>query len=326
MEGEIRIWKRIFAGVNTNSKFQYRMKTKLFYAIGLITLMACSTKKENVIDLAAYQNEINAWHADRVEHELKGKNGWLNLAGLYWLNEGFNTFGSDPANDVVFPEGLIDANAGTFVVQQGKVTMEVNKGVSIFIDSIVVTSEVIHIPDSAFYPVLSHGSLQWLIIDRSGKLGVRLRDLESEAVKNFKGVERYPIDPAWRVEATFEKYEPIRHIDITNILGQTYQSKCPGALVFTINDVEYRLDAVDDGTEGEYYILYGDKTNEHETYPSGRYMYVKYPDENGKVIVDFNKGYNPPCAFTSFATCPLAPAQNLLDLSITAGEKNFGRH
>lgn len=291
-----------------------------------ILIISCSPQKENTIDLIAYENEINAWHANRVATQLVGDNGWLNLAGLYWLKEGFNTFGSDPANDVVFPEGKMVPNAGTFVVQQGKVTMEVNEGVEIMKDSIAVNHEVIHIPDSSFYPVMSYGTLEWLVIDRSGKLGVRVRDLESEAVKNFTGVERYPIDPKWRVEATFEKYEPIKHIPITNIIGQTYQSPCPGALVFTIDGVEYRLDAIDDGTEGEYYILFGDKTNETETYPSGRYMYVKYPDGDGKVIVDFNKSYNPPCAFTEFATCPLPPKQNGLDLTITAGEKNFGHH
>lgn len=291
-----------------------------------ILIISCSPKKENTIDLIAYENEVNAWHANRVATQLVGDNGWLNLAGLYWLKEGFNTFGSDPANDVVFPEGKMVPNAGTFVVQQGKVTMEVNEGVEIMKDSIAVNHEVIHIPDSSFYPVMSYGTLEWLVIDRSGKLGVRVRDLESEAVKNFTGVERYPIDPKWRVEAKWEKYEPLKHIAITNILGQTYQSPCPGALVFTIDGVEYRLDAIDDGTEGEYYILFGDKTNETETYPSGRYMYVKYPDGDGKVIVDFNKSYNPPCAFTEFATCPLPPKQNGLDLTITAGEKNFGHH
>ncbi|MFZ1809081.1 MAG: DUF1684 domain-containing protein [Cyclobacteriaceae bacterium] len=299
---------------------------KYFFLSILILIISCSPKKETVIDVAAYENEVNAWHADRVEKQLVGDNGWLNLAGLYWLNEGFNTFGSDPSNDVVFPEGKMAPNAGTFVVQQGKVTMEVNEGVEILKDSISVNHEVIHIPDSSFYPVMSYGTLEWLVIDRSGKLGVRLRDLDSEAVKDFTGVERYPIDPKWRVEATFEKYDPIRYIDITNILGQTYQSPCPGALVFTIDGEEYRLDAIDDGTEGEYYILFGDKTNETETYPSGRYMYVKHPDEEGKVIVDFNKGYNPPCAFTEFATCPLPPKQNGLTLTITAGEKNFGHH
>lgn len=291
-----------------------------------VLILSCSPQKENTIDRVTYENEINAWHANRVATQLVGDNGWLNLAGLYWLKEGFNTFGSDPSNDVVFPEGKMVSNAGTFVVQQGKVIMEVNEGVEIMKDSIAVNHEVIHIPDSSFYPVMSYGTLEWLVIDRSGKLGVRVRDLESEAVKNFTGVERYPIDPKWRVEAKWEKYEPLKHIAITNILGQTYQSPCPGALVFTIDGVEYRLDAIDDGTEGEYYILFGDKTNETETYPSGRYMYVKYPDGDGKVIVDFNKSYNPPCAFTEFATCPLPPKQNGLDLTITAGEKNFGHH
>ncbi len=302
------------------------MKNRTLSIISLIVLVACTQEKKSTIDLESYENEVNAWHADRVEKQLVGERGWLNLAGLFWLNEGFNTFGSDPSNDVVFPEGTIAANAGTFIVQQGTVTMQVSEGVKISKDSVEVTHEVIHFPDSAYYPQFSNGRLQWFIIDRSGKLGVRLRDLESEAVKQFKGVDRYAIDPHWRVEAIFEKYDPIRQIDITNILGQTYQSPCPGALVFSIDGVEYRLDAIDDGTAGEYYILFGDNTNKYETYPSGRYMYVKHPDDDGKVIVDFNKSYNPPCAFTEFATCPLPPKQNVLDLTIKAGEKNFGKH
>jgi uncharacterized protein (DUF1684 family) len=157
-------------------------------------------------------------------------------------------------------------------------------------------------------------------------LGVRVRDLESAAVANFNGVDRYDVDPVWNVEASFEKYEPIKQISITNILGQTYTQPCPGALVFKIKDTTYRLDAIEDGTPGEYFIIFGDKTNEHETYPSGRYMYVKKEDENKKVVVDFNKSYNPPCAFTEFATCPLPPKQNVLNVAITAGEKNFGIH
>ncbi|HEY5692040.1 MAG TPA: DUF1684 domain-containing protein [Cyclobacteriaceae bacterium] len=290
----------------------------------LILAVACRSNTENKMDWATYQNEMETWHANR-EESLKSENGWLNLAGLYWLNEGFNTFGSAPTNDVVFPEGKMEANAGTFVVQNGKVTIEVAKGVEIRMDSLAITKEVIHYPDSSFYPVLSQGSLRWLIIDRSGKLGVRLRDVESETVANFQGIDRYPVDIDWRLEATFEKYDPIRQIDITNILGQTYQQPGPGALVFTIDGNEYRLDVIDEGGE-EYFVIFGDKTNEHETYPSGRYMYVNQPDAEGKIVVDFNKAYNPPCAFTDYATCPLPPRQNLLDVAITAGEKNFGKH
>lgn len=301
------------------------MRTTIFHLGILFLMVTCNSKKEGTIDLVSYKNEIEAWHAKRVENDLKGDRGWLNLAGLYWLNEGFNTFGSAPTNDVVFPEGKIDANAGTFLVQQGKVIMNVSKGVEIFKDSIAVSSEVIHFPDSSYYPQLSHGSLQWLIIDRSGKLGVRLRDLASEAVANFTGVDRYPVALDWRLKASFIKYEPVKQIDITNILGQTYQQPCPGALVFKIDGNEYRLDVIDEGGD-EYFVIFGDKTNEHDTYPSGRYMYVQQPDADGNVIVDFNKTYNPPCAFTAYATCPLPPKQNLLDVAIEAGEKNFGKH
>lgn len=300
------------------------MKGIKFGLVVMLILGACKTKQESIIDLVAYQQEVDDWHANR-EESLKSENGWLNLAGLYWLNEGFNTFGSAPTNDVVFPEGKMEANAGTFVVQNGKVTIEVAKGVEIRMDSLPITKEVIHYPDSSFQPVLSYGSLRWLIIDRSGKLGVRLRDVESEAVANFQGVDRYPVDIDWRLEATFEKYDPIRQIDITNILGQTYQQPCPGALVFTIDGNEYRLDVIDEGGD-DYFVIFGDKTNEHETYPSGRYMYVNQPDAEGKVIVDFNKAYNPPCAFSDYATCPLPPRQNLLDVAIRAGEKNYGKH
>lgn len=300
------------------------MKNNVGYLIVLTLLTSCTASNDNKIDQVAYQEEIDNWHASREEN-LKSEDGWLNLAGLYWLNEGFNTFGSAPTNDVVFPEGKIAANAGTFVVQNGRVTIEVAKGVEIMMDSLAITKEIIHIPDSSFYPVLSNGSLRWLIINRSGKLGVRLRDLESEAVANFHGVDRYPVDISWRLEATFEKYDPIRQIDITNILGQTYQQPCPGELVFTIDGKEYRLDAIDEGGD-DYFIIFGDQTNEHETYPSGRYMYVDQPDANGKVMVDFNKAYNPPCAFSNYATCPLPPRQNLLDVAIRAGEKNYGKH
>jgi hypothetical protein len=132
----------------------------------VLILTSCVSRKESTIDLVSYQNEVNTWHAQRVKNDLKGKNGWLNLAGLFWLNEGFNTFGSATTNDIVFPEGKMEANAGTFIVQQGTVTMEVAKGVKITVDSMEAASNVIHIPDSAFYPVSSYGTLRWVIIDR----------------------------------------------------------------------------------------------------------------------------------------------------------------
>lgn len=291
----------------------------------MILALGCNSQKKSNIDENAYLKEIEVWHEARVSNDLKGPNGWLNLAGLYWLKEGFNTFGSGQDNDLVFPETKIDENAGTFFVQQGKVTMELNPGVTATVEGQPVSKLVIYKMDSSFHPVINHDSLQWFVIRRDNQLGIRLRDLNSEAVTSFAGVERYPVDLNWRIEGEWEAAPAGKTIEITNILGQTYPQPSPGTLVFSVEGKTYRLDAIDEGGD-EYFIIYADPTNEHDTYPSGRYMYVKKPDAEGKVVVDFNKGYNPPCAFTAFATCPLPPKQNWIDVPITAGEKNYGKH
>jgi len=300
------------------------MKINLAVTVIVVLIWSCSTKKDGHLDPAEYKKEIDAWHAQRVEVDLKGDHGWLNLAGLFWLKEGFNTFGSDSSNDLIFPMNRIAANAGTFVLQQGKVTLQAEPGVKVKQDTVDV-SELLVFESGMRPPILLHGALEWTVIERNGKYGVRLRDLESEAVTHFTGVDRFPVDPSWRIEGHFEKYEDSRSIEVTNVLGQTYTQPCPGSLVFEIEGKEFRLDAIDEGSD-DYFIIFGDRTNERETYPSGRYMYVSPPDEQGNVVIDFNKSYNPPCAFTEFATCPLPPKQNVLDVAILAGEKNYGDH
>ena len=300
------------------------MKINLAVTVIVVLIWSCSTKKDGHLDSVEYKKEIDAWHAQRVEVDLKGDHGWLNLAGLFWLKEGFNTFGSDSSNELIFPINRIAANTGTFVLQQGKVTIQVEPGVKVTQDTVDV-SELLVFECGMRPPVLRHGALEWTVIERNGKYGVRLRDLESEAVKHFTGVNRFPVDPSWRIEGHFEKYEDSRSIEVTNVLGQTYSQPCPGALVFEIEGKEFRLDAIDEGGD-DYFIIFGDRTNATETYPSGRYMYVSPPDERGTVIIDFNKSYNPPCAFTEYATCPLPPRQNVLDVSVLAGEKNYENH
>ncbi|MDL5045741.1 DUF1684 domain-containing protein [Oscillatoria amoena NRMC-F 0135] len=116
-----------------------------------------------------------------------------------------------------------------------------------------------------------------------------------------------------------------RTIEITNVLGQTLQQRSVGTLLFSWKGEQYSIDAIDEGND-EFFIIFGDETNTRETYGAGRYLYVALPEEGDKVIIDFNKAYNPPCAFTEFATCPLPPKQNLLPFSVTAGEKNYGDH
>jgi uncharacterized protein len=285
---------------------------------------SCSRIKEApkvVFDSVNYKLEIDTWRKNRVE-ELRAEDGWLNLAGLFWLKEGINSLGSSDDNDVRFPTGKLPARAGYFLVSQGSVSISVLPKINITQGGKSISNGIIYSPDSTSNPTLEYGTLRWFIIQRDKAVGIRLRDLESEGVQKFKGIVNYPTDPAWRVEAKVEKSTEPKMIDITNVLGQTTPQSSPGTLVFMIDDKEYRLDALDGGKD-ELFIIFGDDTNASETYPSGRYVYVKRPDSESKTILDFNKAYNPPCAFTAFATCPLPPKQNVLSLSVTAGEKEY---
>lgn len=290
--------------------------------VSATALLSCAPKQggESALNRAAYALEIDAWHAKRVE-ELKGPNGWLNLVGLYWLKEGINTFGSGDANTIVFPTSRIAKQAGFFQLKDGMVTLEAAKDADITCNGSPVKHMVVFHPDSSRQPKLEHGTLQWFVIKRDNRYGIRLRDFESPAIKGFTDIQRFAVDPSWRLEADFVA-TPGRTIPITNVLGQTTPTKAPGTLVFTIGGKEYKLDAIDEGGD-ELFIIVGDATNTKETYGAGRYLYVNPPDKNGKVIIDFNKCYNPPCAFTDFATCPLPPKQNVLPVRITAGEKNY---
>ncbi len=296
--------------------------TKFCLAI-LLFITACSPGKRTgpPIDLVAYKADIETWHASRVE-ELKGPNGYLNLAGLYWLNDGINTVGSDPSNTVVFPEGKVPDRMGYFLLKDQMVMFESAPDVTVTNAGSAVRRLIAFHPDSTKAPAMEFGTLQWFVIKRDNKFGVRLRDFENSALTEFKGIDRYAVDPAWRLEADFTTPDSTRRIPITNVLGQTTLQESPGILSFTINDRVYTLDALDEGGD-DYFMIFGDPTNARETYGAGRYLYVKKPGPDGKTIIDFNKAYNPPCAFTAFATCPLPPKQNVLDVEVTAGEKNY---
>jgi uncharacterized protein (DUF1684 family) len=293
----------------------------------VIVLVSCTSKQE---DISADQHNalIDEWHVKRVE-SLKSPNGWLNLAGLFWLKEGINTFGAAETNDIVFPGGKIADQAGYFMLRNGMVTLEVQGESVINVKGEPVEKLVAWHPDStsSAAPRMMHGSLLWFVIKRDDQYGIRLRDLEGEGVSQFHGIERYPVDLKWRLKARVEKAEPGKTIDITNVLGQTTANPHMGTLVFSIDGNEYRLDAIKESGP-ELFVIFGDPTNAQETYPSGRYIYVAPADESGMTILDFNKSQNPPCAFTAFATCPLPPRQNVLPVAITAGEKNYdaGHH
>jgi len=291
----------------------------------LLVILACSSLNTRIQaqTTVAYQQEIESWHTKRIQN-LKAANGWLNLVGLYWLDEGENSFGSGLNNKLVFPQGNIPEEAGIFVRSGTTVKLIVLNNAAIKVNDKPVTEAVIFDKDSIRAPVVSYGSLRWTIIRRDDKIGIRLRDLESPQATDFKDIDRYAVDTTWKIPATLQAEEAPRTIAIKNILGQTNQQKTPGKLVFSIHNKQYTLDALEEGDE--LFIIFADETSGKTTYPSGRFLSVKKPAADGSTIIDFNKAYNPPCAFTDYATCPLPPRQNVLPVAITAGEKNYGHH
>ena len=269
---------------------------------------------------AKYISEIQEWHSKRIEN-LKKENGWLNLVGLYWLKQGENKFGTDKTNDIVFPEGKAPSFIGSLFLKDSIVTIKVNEGVEVKSNGERVNSLELRNDTQRGVTVLELGSLRWFIIKRGEKYGVRLRDLDSELLKTFQGVETFPINSDWKFEAKLETYNPPKKVEVPNVLDMVDTAVVSAALTFEKDGVVYKLDPLDEGKQ--YFIIFADETSDSETYGAGRFLSVDKADSTGKIYIDFNKAYNPPCAFTKFATCPLPPKQNHLKLKITAGEKAF---
>lgn len=263
------------------------------------------------------QQEFNTWHKQRIQ-DLKAEDGWLNLVGLLWIEEGANNFGSAADNRLVFPKGSIPAHAGYFERHGDSVYLTAHNKVPVTVNG-KPASHTLLFPADSVAPVAAYRSLRWTIIKRGERIGIRLRDLNSPAVKNFHDIPSYRYSETWRINARLQTENVPATIPITNVLGQTSDLKVAGRLQFRINNTDYSLDALEEGDE--LFIIFGDATNKSDTYPSGRFLYAKKPAADGTVLLDFNKAFNPPCAFTPFATCPLPPKQNRLAVAVTAGEK-----
>jgi uncharacterized protein (DUF1684 family) len=274
-------------------------------------------------DQAAHKNEIQKWQSQRLA-SLTKEDGWLTLVGLFWLDKDENKFGSDPKNPIVLPKDKAPGVAGSISLQKGQVLLTVRPGAEMTADNKPVTTlELKADTDDNGPTILKLNSLLINVIKRGDRVGVRVKDTESRTRREFKGLEYYPIDPRWRIEARFEPYQPAKAIPITNVLGMTDDEASPGALAFDVDGKTYRIDPILEKGETDWFVMIADETTGKETYGAGRYLYVSPPDATGKVVIDFNKTYSPPCAFTNFATCPLPPRQNHLPFRVDAGEKKY---
>jgi uncharacterized protein (DUF1684 family) len=290
-------------------------KRRLGVLLAIVLVLLSSAKAQT-----DYITAIEKWRSER-EAKLKEDTGWLTVAGLFWLKEGINTVGAGENFDVQLTDNFKRGKFGTIDFKGGKAILQVAKGVEAQSDGKSV-STIDLVSDEQGKPTeIRTGTQTFFLIKREARFGIRLKDSQSEARRNFKGLHWFPIDETYKVTARLEAFPESKEIAVPNVLGGNSKMKSPGMLKFSFKGKECSLQPVfeDDGT---LFIIFSDRSSRNETYKSGRFLYADKPT-NREVILDFNKAENPPCAFTPFATCPLPPPGNSLDLEIKAGEKRY---
>jgi len=270
------------------------------------------------LDKAAYRDEVVQWR-DKAEQRLRADNGWLTLAGRFVMKMGENRFGTAPDNDIVFPAETGPAHIGTLFVEPGKITLRTGAGLTMYADGRPFTERQMRTDvEAPQRDWVTLGRLAMHVIERNGNYVLRLADNQSAVRGQFPGRVWYEVSTVYRVDAKFVAYAPKKKIPVVNVLGDTSDEPSPGYVEFALGGQQHRLDAIED--DDALFFIFRDATSGRATYPSGRFLLAERP-KDGKVVLDFNKAYNPPCAFSEFTTCPLPPRQNQLKVRVDAGEK-----
>lgn len=289
-------------------------------AIFIIALMFALAPIASSSGKDSYRQQLEKWRAEK-EAELKSDDGWLTVAGLFWLKEGVNRFGTDASNEIVLPEGSAPGKAGEFEFHSGKTTLRVENGVAATSNGKPVTTIELKTDEKQKPNIINIGSLSLYVVKRGERYGVRVKDKNSKQRREFTGMKWFDIRESYRITATFVRYDKPKEIEIPNILGDINKMPSPGYVLFKLGGKQYRLDPIIEDKDNLFFI-FSDSTSGKATYGAGRFLYADLP--KGKtVVLDFNKAENPPCAFTQFATCPLPPRQNRLRVAIEAGELNY---
>jgi uncharacterized protein len=275
--------------------------------LGIYFLTGCQPSPLPVPD--NYEAQWQEWRQQRLS-DLTAPRGWLSLIGLYWLEDGANAFGSRPGVPILLPSP-VPAEAGMFYLQDTSVRAVLFAG-----DRLRVNSDTTE---------FGYGPIEWILLARGERWGVRVRDTLQPTRIQLAPIEHYPIDPAYRVRAHFTPAQVRSSRRMRNVLGMEYDVPVVGTLNFRLRGKQESLLALDSGPD-ELFLIFSDATTGATTYGGGRYLYCPRPDADGQTIIDFNRAYNPPCAFTEYATCLLPLAENHLELALAAGEKTYGTH
>jgi uncharacterized protein len=276
----------------------------------------------------AYLAALEKWRAERLA-SLTSETGWLSVVGLTWLKPGENRFGSAAGDEVVLPGRDTPPVAGTLALQaDGSVLLRPSPGSALTVDGAPATERVVHSDRTGKPDVLALGPIRFYLIDRSGKLAVRVKDPHSARRMAFKGLHYFPVDPTYRVVGTFEPYASPKSVTVATVQGPEQTMFAPGIVRFTLHGRPLALEPfVGSPDDRSFFFVFRDATSGSETYGAGRFLDVAAPKSGShEVTLDFNEAYTPPCGFTPYATCPLPPKVNELPVRIEAGEKFVGSH
>ena len=296
----------------------------LFSGAALVHADSPTTSSSTVIDPAAYAQQIKQLRDARVAR-LTSPNGWLSLIGLEWLKVGANRVGTAADNDIVLKAG--PAHLGTVTLgKDGSLHIALAKDSGATIDGKTVAEAALiddaHATATINPTMVSFGHANFYVIDRDGRKALRVKDSDAETRTHFLGLDYFSTDPSWRITADWVPFNPAHTMEIGSVIGTIDKVDVPGKAVFTRDGHTYELMPYQEEPGGDLFFVIADRTSGKETYGAARFMDVPLP-KDGKVILDFNLAYNPPCAFTPYATCPLAPPENRLDLRVTAGEEKY---
>ena len=287
-------------------------------------MSGCASDDPAKATSAAYIAATDAWHAERV-NTLRSETGWLTLAGLHRLEQGTYAIGAAKSNDIVIASAPSPV-LGAIVVTDGRVVFTAADAATVEVfeaDPPVAVATITLVSDADGSPtVLTSGPVLFHVIERGGEIFLRVRDRNSPTLRDFAGIERFPVDLRWRVTGTLLP-EPGATIAITNILGQVEISPSPGVVEFVLDGTTHRLRPTLQ-TDGSLFFVFADATNGKETYGAGRFLKAEPVGPDGRVELDFNRAYNPVCSFSAYATCPLPPKGNRMSVAVRAGERHGG--
>ena len=306
---------------NISLKYSFSISLLVIVSSFSYALHAAMAGKENSAaeQVETHQQHIEAWRASRHER-LSQPDGWLTLVGLEWIDDGESRIGSAADNDIQLSGG--PAYWGSVFLVDNELRFQNADNKNVKIDGQLLDQTDLVADTEGEATLVSSGALSFYAIFRES-YALRIKDSQAKTLADFKGVDNYPISESWRINGRFIPSEEGETLEIANVLGQISQSSVLGSIEFDMDGKTHSLLGIGTEESEQLWFIFADRTSGYATYGAGRFLYSDGMPENGRLTLDFNKAYNPPCAFNPYSTCPLPPQRNRMDLMVEAGEKDF---